>query len=348
MGTMPESSFSNQLSRRGASALLLGSGAVLSMTRGAFARDEPKLAELAAKFAELKLAALIVSRNGRRIHAEGDLSKPFLLHSMRKSFISMLYGIAVQNGDIHMDDTLAKLDIDDIPALTAVEKSATVRNLLKARSGVYIPAAAEAPSMKARRPARGSHAPDTFWYYNNWDFNALGHIYEMQTGKSVFIGLEHWIADPIGFEDFDTFDNAFYDYEEGVSQFPAYHMLFSARDLERTGLMLLNDGTWSGKQILPASWIAESSYSYSRTNYDDALSGYGYLWWIAKENTAGAAKPVPPDAFTAAGAGGHYMTVIPSLRMLVIVHVDDENVDSPLNKPPNYCKFLLDVMSAVT
>src|SRR5258708_32578190 len=124
-------------------------------------------------------------------------------------------------------------------------------------------------------------------------------------------------------------------------------MQISARDLERVGHMLLGNGTWNGKQIVPASWIAESTQAYSRTNYDDALSGYGYLWWIAKENNAGAAKPVPPDAFTAAGAGGHYMTVIPSLQMVVIVHVDDDKVESPIHNPPDYCKFLLDVLGAV-
>jgi hypothetical protein len=32
--------------------------------------------------------------------------------------------------------------------------------------------------MAARRPPRFSHKPGTFWYYNNWDFNSLGAIYE--------------------------------------------------------------------------------------------------------------------------------------------------------------------------
>lgn len=35
--------------------------------------------------------------------------------------------------------------------------------------------------MTKNRPARGSHAPGTFWYYNNWDFNVLGTISEKKT-----------------------------------------------------------------------------------------------------------------------------------------------------------------------
>ena len=77
-----------------------------------------------------------------------------------------------------MSSTLAELGIDDNePSLTDVEKRATVRDLLTARSGVYHPALYETPGMAAMRPLRGSHLPGTHWYYNNWDFNALGTIY---------------------------------------------------------------------------------------------------------------------------------------------------------------------------
>jgi len=72
----------------------------------------------------------------------------------------------VAEGKIDLSSTLKELGIDDLTPLTEVEKTATVKDLLSARSGVYIEAAGEAPSMKAVRPARGSDAPGTFWYYN--------------------------------------------------------------------------------------------------------------------------------------------------------------------------------------
>ena len=52
--------------------------------------------------------------------------------------------------------------------------------------------------MDELRPARFSHAPGTFWYYNNWDFNALGAIYEHAAGDSVFGAFNREIARPIG------------------------------------------------------------------------------------------------------------------------------------------------------
>jgi CubicO group peptidase (beta-lactamase class C family) len=144
-------------------------------------------------------AAVVVVQHGAIVAAWGDTGTNFLLNSARKSLLSAAMGIAVSQGQVHLDDTLAQLGIDDVPpALTAAEKQATVRDLLEARSGVYHPANYETASMGELRPARGSHPPGTFWYYNNWDFNALGTIYEHATGMSIFAGFARNIATPIG------------------------------------------------------------------------------------------------------------------------------------------------------
>src|SRR5258708_33053372 len=116
----------------------------------------------------------------------------------------VLYGIAVAKGQIDLNATLAQLQIDDNePSLTAEEKQARVIDLLKARSGIYHAALYETPAMKAEKPARGSHPPRSFWSYNNWDFNALGPIYEKLTHDTVYHGFETQIAHRIGMEDYD-------------------------------------------------------------------------------------------------------------------------------------------------
>ena len=51
----------------------------------------------------------------------------------------------------HLRDTLDELLDDDPPALTQVEKGATVHDLLAARSGVYHPALYETDAMAAAR-----------------------------------------------------------------------------------------------------------------------------------------------------------------------------------------------------
>src|SRR5215207_10720892 len=55
---------------------------------------------------------------------------------------------------------------------------------------IYHGAAYETFDMARARPPRGSHAPGEFWYYNNWDFNALGTIYTRLTGEDIFEAVQ--------------------------------------------------------------------------------------------------------------------------------------------------------------
>lgn len=118
--------------------------------------------------------ALLAIRGREVVFARGFHAHRSSVASVRKSLIGILYGIAVAAGEIDIHATLDALGIDDLSPLTAQEKQATVADLMKSRSGVYHPCVY---GMEPGRPVRGSHAPGTFWYYNNWDFNALGTIY---------------------------------------------------------------------------------------------------------------------------------------------------------------------------
>lgn len=166
-----------------------------------------------------------------------------------------------------------------------------------ARSGVYFPAAYETPIMKTTRPPRGSHAPGAFWHYNNWDFNVLGAIYERLMGETVFDGLHRRVAEPIGMEDFSAGDGRFV--LEPCSRYPAYPMALSARDLARFGLLFLDRGGWSGREIVPPDWIDESTSRWS-----EAMGGldYGYMWWVVTDRTP-RARAVAPGSFMALGHG---------------------------------------------
>ena len=121
-------------------------------------------------------AAFMIVTRGKIVAAWGDTARTFWSHSVRKSLLSALIGQAVGEGRSPAR-TLAELGIDEkAMPLTTEERRARVIDLLQARSGVYIPAAAEVDAMRDARPKRGSHPPGTFWYYNNWDFNVLGSI----------------------------------------------------------------------------------------------------------------------------------------------------------------------------
>jgi CubicO group peptidase (beta-lactamase class C family) len=249
----------------------------------------------------------------------GDVSRRSNLHSARKSFMSALIGIAVARGQMHLDDTLQKLGIDDDPPpLSPVEKQATVRMLLQARSGVYHPTVYETAGMIAAKPPRYSHAPGTFWYYNNWDFNTVGAIYMRATGLDFFQALKTQIADPIGMQDYRPSDGH---YVAGPgTRYPAYPFDLSARDLARFALLYLHGGRWRGRQIVPAEWVAESTRSYSDTH----TGGYGYMWWtsVPASGRPGPGVKLLRPAFWADGHLGQYAVVVPSMDLVVVNRVD--------------------------
>ena len=99
---------------------------------------------------------------GRVLAAWGDVGRKLQLHSARKSLTSALYGIAVAEGRIDLDATLGSLGIDDTTRLTPAEKSARVRHLIAARSGVFLPAAYAPADQDSVRPARGAHSTPLF------------------------------------------------------------------------------------------------------------------------------------------------------------------------------------------
>ena len=83
-----------------------------------------KLDEARAYLATLPPTTLLVVDHDRLVVQWGDPARRVKISSVRKSFLSALYGIYVREGRINLDQRLAQLGIDDQPPLTDVEKQA--------------------------------------------------------------------------------------------------------------------------------------------------------------------------------------------------------------------------------
>ncbi|HYF40696.1 MAG TPA: serine hydrolase, partial [Gemmatimonadales bacterium] len=258
--------------------------------------------------------SVFISEAGRKVLSWGDDSRRVKLSSVRKSFLSALFGTRIPEGRIHLDRNLAEIGIDDEPPLTATERTATVRMLLQSRSGVFRPFVGGSLEQRARLPSPGSHAPGTFWYYNNWDFNALGTIYERLTESTIRDDFVDRIAKPVRMEDFRA-EDMYYFRGSGIaaeqSIHPAYHFRMSARDAARFGHLYLRRGAWNGRMLIPPEWIRESVTVHSAVG----RGGYGYLWWI--DDWPG----VTVRSYSARGVLGKYICVIPD-RDLVVVYLN--------------------------
>jgi CubicO group peptidase (beta-lactamase class C family) len=272
-----------------------------------------RLEEASEMAGEMGSDAFMVVDRGVSVWEFGQVSKEYVVQSCRKSFLSGLYGGFVHDGTVDLGLTLEELGIDDLPpALTVAEKQATLENLIMARSGVYHEAAAESQSMKDARPARGSHPPGTFWYYNNWDFNVLGTVFIQLTHEDIFEGLYDRFAVPLQMQEFTPADGWYY-YED-VSEHPAYHFNMSARDMARFGLLALEEGMWRDRQIVPSAWMERSTQAYSDAG---AAWDYGYMWWVGKPGYWGG-----HDVIAALGGSGQAIFVIRDMGIVVTHKVD--------------------------
>lgn len=85
-----------------------------------------------------------------------------------------------------------------------------------------------------------------------------------------------------------------------------------SRDLLKLGQLYLNHGSWNGRQIVPANWVAESTRPHA--NIDDQ-NDYGYLWWIRSFGKDADSH----RAFYMSGAGGNKVLVFPDLDLVAVV-----------------------------
>lgn len=268
----------------------------------------------------MSTSGLMAVVGGRVLFEYGDTEVVSYIASVRKSVISILYGIYVERGLIDLEKTLADLGIDDHQKLTDAEKQATVRHLLMARSGVYHPASNSGDNL-SEAPARGSKKPGEYYLYSNWDFNALGTIFEQETGQNIYDALEKELVEPLGMRDFDR-DRHRRTGNRRRSQHLAYHMHFSTRDMARIGYLMLRNGNWNGRQIVSADWVRESTQPLTpRSEMNPARRrrgdfGYGYLWWVFDRPDL---DPVYEGAYAGHGAVGQHILVVPKLD-LVIAH----------------------------
>jgi len=280
--------------------------------------DSKKLEAVTEYVKTIKTTGLMVIVGGKVLYEYGDLEQLSYLASVRKSILAMLYGNYVADGTIDLRKTLKDLGMTDVDGLLPIEEKATIEHLISARSGIYHPASNGGDST-ASAPPRGSQEPGNYFLYNNWDFNAAGAVFEQLTGKDIYGALEEDIAKPIEMQDFDRARQR-KSGDKRRSKNMAYHMWLSTRDMARIGYLMLREGKWKDKQVIPRDWakkIISIITPLEEMNPKALRQGrlaYGYMWWLWS-----GPKVTPPyeGAYSGRGAYGQYITVLPALDMAI-------------------------------
>lgn len=273
--------------------------------------DPEMLSQAKAFYDSINASSVLVLYNGKILLNWGDNTRRLRSASVRKSFLHALLGIAYDEKKFSLEDELGKFKVDEFNGLSDLEKTARVKDLLSTSSGVYLPAAYEPQVWTDGKPKRGSNKPGTKWYYNNWDFNALGTIYEYLMKGGIGEDFYKKIAIPTGMQDFRPDLDFKYFYEDEIS-IPAYLFKMSARDMARFGSLYLRNGKWKGNQLISNEWI-EMGIRSIKTPW--VGTGYGYLWWNTKTYKG-------DYVYYAAGSGVQGIYIVPAKDLVMVFRSD--------------------------
>ena len=293
-----------------------------------------KLAIAKIYYDSLNSSAFLIIQNGKVVANWGDVNRRFILHSARKGILNSLYGVYSENGTIDLNKSIGALGITDKDSLTELEKSAQIIHLLKARSGIYHKAAAEPSWVDDYRPERNSVEPDSLWFYNNWDFNVLGTIFEQLTQTSIYEAFYNDIAVPLQMQDYRIMDGEYF-YELEYSNHPAYHLKMSARDLARYGQLFLQQGVWNDNRLFSKEWVANSTFPTSKHGGGDKIGRwYGWLWGVSEYYS-------DYRMFFASGTGGQIVAIFPKDNLVIV------NLSNTCQKDKLYSKETIKLFDLV-
>ena len=250
--------------------------------------------------------------------------------SVAKSFLSALFGVVLAEGAVaSLDDPVVMY----APSLVgSAYDGVTVRNVLTMSTGVKFnedyfdfnsdinkmgrilalggSMDAFAASLKTRETE-----PGTVWHYVSIDTHVLGMVIRGATGKSIAELMESRILAPMGLE------AAPYYVTDGEGEsFVLGGLNLRTRDYARFGQMVLQSGSWQGRQVVPARWLAAATAPQAPGG-----AAYGYQWWIPP-----AASPAAsPGEVMAQGVYGQYIYINPKLGVVIAVNAADRGFEDP-------------------
>ncbi|CAH0996266.1 6-aminohexanoate-dimer hydrolase [Emticicia aquatica] len=268
--------------------------------------------------------AFLVIQNGKLLYekyydgyTKDSISGSF---SAAKSIISMLVGIGLGEGKIKSLDepvgnyvahfkegNLAKIRIKDLLTMSSGtnylegDKSYTglAAKLYYADDEEYV-----VNLMEAKEPAGVN------WEYRSGDTQVLGLVVEKAFGKSISALTSTYFMQPMGAEnDAKWLLDGDKKHEKAFCCFNGV-----ARDYARFGELMLSNGKWKGKQLVPEDYMkaatSPASYLKDPTEGGKSVDFYGYQFWLV--NHRGMAVPSMNGLF------GQYVYAIREKNAIIV------------------------------
>ena len=259
-------------------------------------------------------------------YSENSKSSSF---SMAKSIISLLTGIAIDEGLIEsVDDPVAKY----LPEFENKKYEITIRDLLTMSSGLKWNESYYNPFSETTKSYYGTNldelvlkskckiSPTKHYEYIVVNPQVLSIIIKRLTNSTLSEYTSEKLWKPLGAKN----DASWSLDQEGGSEKATCCFNSNARDFARLGQLVLNKGKWNGKQIISESYLKEglTPGSYRVNKVGKQVDFYGYQWWISKHNNL--------DFYYARGILGQYIVIIPG-KNLVFVRLGHKRSKEEIN-----------------
>jgi CubicO group peptidase (beta-lactamase class C family) len=283
---------------------------------------------------KIEFHSLMVLRHGKVI-AEGwwaPYAAPLkhTLYSLSKSFTSTAVGLAINEGKFTLESKVISFFPDELPADVSANLAAmTVKDLLTMSTGH---AKDTIPAMRGNTNGESwakvflslpvEHLPGTHFLYNTGATYMQSAIVQKTTGQNVLEYLKPRLFEPLGIEGMDWEMDP-----KGIAT-GGYGLRVRTEDIAKFGQLYLQKGMWDGKQLIPASWVAQATSAQvdnapknpSRPNTEnDWAQGYGFQFWRCTHN-----------AVRGDGAFGQFCMIMPEQDMVVAITAESFDLQASM------------------
>jgi hypothetical protein len=290
----------------------------------------------------------IIIHKGYIIGQWGDPSKVEMTHSVTKSFLSVVVGLAADKGLLNVEDNVSKYVGDVVwhmpasssPASKIINPFASEHNknlswevMLRQTSDWEgelwgKPDWADRPDRDSTKwHNRKRNEPGAVFEYNDVRVNALALAATLVWHKSLHDVLNSYIMKPIGASDswhWHGYRNSFISINDTIHQSVSGGghwgggMFINAYDMARFGLLTLHKGRWKDQQLVSKKWI-ERSITPTSANIE-----YGYMNYFLNTNKK-LLPAAPASAYMHVGNGRNIIYVDAEHDLVIVMRWIESN-----------------------
>lgn len=270
----------------------------------------------------------IILRHGYIVAQFGDTKASDPVYSVAKSFLSTVASLAVSRGLIKdVNDPVARYIRDggyDSPHNSKItwkhhlQQESEWEGTLWSKNADFV--GTEQFGRGERKP-RAPQEPGAFYEYNDVRINRFSLSLARLFGASLPDVLKTSIMDPIGASN----DWRWIPYGNSTVEINGKQigsvsggtrwgggLWINSEDLARFGLLILNNGSWNGRQLVSSQWLKDA------VTPSEHGPDYGYLWWL---NTKQKQWPsAPTSSFAALGNGSNTIWIDPEHDIVFVWH----------------------------